>query len=60
MTTFNVLLAVIVGAALAFIPQGANWICSSPAKGQTAHGETRVLLKAAEGAAYISDVIASY
>jgi len=61
-TTFNVLLGVVLGASLAFIPQTLNWIYDSyqRRKERRLTAKRDVLLKAAEGAAYIADVIVSY
>jgi len=61
-TTLNVLLAVVLGAALAFIPQTLNWIYDAyqRRKERRLVAKREVLLKAAEGAAYVADVIVSY
>lgn len=61
-TTLNVLLGVVLGAILAFIPQTVNWIYDSYQRRQERRvtAKREVLLKAAEGAAYVSDVIVSY
>jgi hypothetical protein len=61
-TTFNVLLGVVLGASLAFIPQTLNWIYDSyqRRKERRLTAKRDVLLKAAEGAAYVADVIVSY
>lgn len=61
-TTFNVLFGVILGATLAFIPQTLNWIYDSyqRRKERRLTAKRDVLLKAAEGAAYVADVIVSY
>jgi hypothetical protein len=61
-TTFNVLLGVVLGALLAFIPQTVNWVYDSyqRRKERRLVAKREVLLKAAEGAAFVADVIVSY
>jgi hypothetical protein len=61
-TTLNVVLGVVLGALLAFIPQTVNWIYDAHQRRKERRliAKREVLLKAAEGAAYVADMIASY
>jgi hypothetical protein len=61
-TTVNVLLGVALGGTLAFVPQTFNWIYDfhQRRKERRTVAKREVLLKAAEGAAFVADMIVSY